>query len=122
MYWPEISHVSINGNITEEVTIPRGVRPGCILTSLLFNIFSEIILQESITSLDQGVKVNDIFINNIHYADDTALIADNFIGLQEPFYKVTIRSKEFGLRINKKKNNKYMLIGRKNKEVKNKKF
>jgi len=43
-----------------------------------------------------GVKVNGVWVNNIRYADDTVLIADNMKDLRDV-------SKNMGLNINTKK-------------------
>lgn len=49
---------------------------------LLPNFYSENIFQEAIEGQKLGIKVNDTWINNIWYADDTVLIADNNNDLQ----------------------------------------
>ena len=58
-----------------------------------------------------GVKVNGVWINNIRYADDTVLIADNIHDLQQLVNKVGEQSKAMGLNINIKKT-KFMIISR----------
>jgi len=55
----------------------------CILSPHLFNLYSESIFQEALEELNVGVKVNDVWINHIRYADDTVLIADNMEDLRD---------------------------------------
>ena len=47
----------------------------------LFKLYSESILRP-LDSINRGISVNGSTINNIRYADDTALIADSEEGLQ----------------------------------------
>jgi len=53
------------------------------LESLLFNLYSEAIFQEALEERNVGVKVNGVWVNNIRYADDTVLIADNMEDLRD---------------------------------------
>jgi len=66
-----------------EVKILRGVRQGCILSSLLFNIYSEFIFREAIEKSEVGILLNRRRLNNIRYADDLVVFADNPADLQE---------------------------------------
>jgi len=111
LYWHQTATVKSGGITTSNLKIHRGVRQGCILSPLLFNIYSEKIFQESIAEENRGIKVNGTFVNNIRYADDTTIIADSIEDLQHLMNKVNEHSKEFGLNINNKKT-KYMIISR----------
>ena len=82
-----------------------------MLSPLLFNLYSEAIFQEALEDVEMGVKVNGVWINNIRYADDTVLIADNIHDLQQLVNKVGEQSKAMGLNINIKKT-KFMIISR----------
>lgn len=53
-----------------------------ILSSLLFNIYSEAIFQEALHNAQEGMKVNVVIINNIRYADNTTLVAGSMKDLQ----------------------------------------
>lgn len=54
-----------------------------------------------------GIRVNGVSTNNISYADDTVLIAENIEDLRRITEKVQIVSKQYRLHINTKKT-KYM--------------
>jgi len=62
-----------------------------------------------------GVKVNGVWVNNIRYADDTVLIANNMEDLRDMLGTVGECSKNMGLNINTKKI-KFMIITRKPQE------
>ena len=61
--------------------LKRGVRQGCVLSPDLVSIYSEIIMR-ALEGMP-GTKVGGYNMNNIRYADDTVLIADNENELQE---------------------------------------
>jgi len=113
LYWNQTATVRIGELETEEVSICRGVRQGCILSPLLFNIYSEKIFEESINEMKRGVKVNGQYINNLRYADDTTLIAYTIEDLQELISAVSTHSEKYGLNINIAKT-KYMIVSRDN--------
>ena len=61
--------------------IKRGVRQGCVLSPDLFSFYSEIIMR-ALEGMP-GIKVGGYNMNNIRYADDTVLIAENENELHE---------------------------------------
>jgi hypothetical protein len=61
--------------------------------------------------MEKGIKVNGHFINDIRYADDTTLIADNITDLQKLLDVVNTRSMEYGLQMNINKT-KFMVVTR----------
>ena len=72
--------------------IGKGVRQSCILSSCLFNLYADYIIQN--TGLDEsqaGIKIaagRDI--NNLRYADDTTLMAER----EEKLKSLSMRVKE----------------------------
>ena len=52
--------------------IRKGVRQGCILSSCLFNLYAEYIMQNArLDEAQAGIKIAGRNINNLRYADDT---------------------------------------------------
>ena len=80
IYWEQTAAVKIENETCAFQDIKRGVRQGCVLSPDLFNLYSETIVRE----LEDmpGLKIGGKIINNLRYADDTALIAENQKDLQ----------------------------------------
>lgn len=111
LYWQQNATVKVNNKMTENIEIHRGVRQGCILSPMIFNIYSEKIFDEALTGSKEGIKVNGVLINNLRYADDTVIIADSREDLQILINKVTEACNKYGLNLNIKKT-KYMSVSK----------
>ena len=56
----------------------KGVRQGCILSPCLFNLYAESIMRNAgLDEAQAGIKVAGRNINNLRYAGDTTLMAEN---------------------------------------------
>jgi Reverse transcriptase (RNA-dependent DNA polymerase) len=100
LYWGQTARVRINGDLSEEVLIKRGVRQGCVLSPLLFNIYAEKIFGDALNNKTAGIVVGGTVINNLRYADDTVLLATNIEDLQELMSSVVEHSTLAGLKLN----------------------
>ena len=79
----------------------KGVHQGCILSPCLFNLF---IMQNA--GLDESqarINIAGRNINNLRYADDTILMAENEEELKSLLMKVKEESEKVGLKLNIKK-------------------
>ena len=102
LYHLQKGAIKLPNCLTEWTEINRGVRQGCVMSPDFFNLYSEHILRRLEESND-GVAINGVCINNIRYADETALIADSEEGLQRLLDLVLDASSDEGLEINCKK-------------------
>ena len=74
--------VRINGYYTEWFDVTSGLRQGCSLSPLLFNIFiNDIALK--IKACGKSVKIDGDTVGILLYADDIVLLADNEKELQD---------------------------------------
>ena len=62
---------------TDWFQIGKGVRQGCILSSCLFNFYSEYMRNAGLEEAQAGIKIAGRNINNLRYADDTSLMAED---------------------------------------------
>ena len=54
--------------------IGKGVRQGCILSSCLFNLYAEYIMQNAwLDEAQAGIKIAGRNFHDLNYADDTLL-------------------------------------------------
>ena len=62
---------------TDRFQVGKGVGQGCILSPCLFNLYAEYIMRNAVLEEAQaGIKIARKNINNLIYADDTTLTAD----------------------------------------------
>ena len=81
--------------------IGKGVYQGCILSPCLFNFCAEYIMQNAgLDEAQAGIKIARKNINNLRYADDTALMAESEEELKSLLMKVKQESEKVGLKLN----------------------
>ena len=75
--------VKINNQLTEECTINHGVRQGCPLSPVVFNIdLNAITTKWSQTDTEGTTLPTGTKINTVHFAEDQVIIADSDDNLQ----------------------------------------
>ncbi|KAF2899644.1 hypothetical protein ILUMI_06531 [Ignelater luminosus] len=58
LYWHQSANVQVGNQLTNEIEIKRGVRQGCILSPLLFNLHFEQICKEALDDTKAGIIIN----------------------------------------------------------------
>ena len=82
IYTNDKACVKIRNKYTEDFEINLGVRQGCVLSPLLFNIFLSD-LSKKLDSIDGKVKVNNSEISSLFWADDIVILSESETGLKE---------------------------------------
>ena len=86
---------------TDWFQIGKGVCQGCILSPCLFNLYAKyIIINAGLEETQAGIKIAKRNINNLRYADDTALMAESEEELKSFLMKVKEESEKVGLKLN----------------------
>ena len=97
--------MKLNGT-TDWFQIWKGVCHGCILSSCLFNLCAEYITRHPRQDEAQaGIKIAGRNINNLRYADDSALMAESEEELKSLLMKVKEESEKAGLKLSIRKTN-----------------
>ena len=85
--------------------IGKGVCQGCLLSSCLFNFYAQYIMWNvGLDEVQAGIKIARRNINNLRYADDNTLMAENKEELKSLLMKVKVESKKSWLKIQQSKN------------------
>ena len=101
----------IGHGTTDWFQIGKGVGQGCILSPCLFNFYAEYIMRNAgLEETQAGIKIARRNINNLRYADDTTLTAENEEELKSLLMKVKQESEKVVLKLNIQKT-KIMAFG-----------
>ena len=76
MYSNTMSCININGNLTDWFYTTNGCRQGDVTSPTAFSILINDLLKE-IKATQIGIKINDLILNILAYADDIVLLAES---------------------------------------------
>ena len=97
LYAGQEATVRTGHGTTDWFQIGKGVRQGCILPPCLFNLYAEYIMRNAgLEEAQAGIKIARKNINNLRYADDTTLMAENEEELKSLLMKVKEESEKVG--------------------------
>jgi hypothetical protein len=86
LYKHQTTFVKIKEN-KREAAVRKGVKKGCNVSSLLFNIYIERAINE-FKEYCTGMKVNGVRIQMLRFADDTEIIVQHEINLKKSIRKL----------------------------------
>ena len=101
LYAGQEATVRTGHGTTDWFQIGKGVRQGCILSPCFFNFYAEYINGNiGLEEAQAGIKIAGRNINNLRYADDTALKAENEEELKSLLMKMKEENEKAGLKLN----------------------
>ena len=104
LYAGQEATVRTGHGTTDWFQIGKGVRQGCILSPCLFILYAEYIMRNTgLNETQVGIKIPRRNINNLRYADDTTLMAENKEELKSLLMKVKEESEKVVLKLNVQK-------------------
>ena len=96
--------IKFNDGVSELIHINKGVRQGCGLSHVLFNIYINKIIQEFKTIIKKGIQQNNRkLVNTILYADDEILMATSEDDLQTMPYNLNLTARKYKMTISSTK-------------------
>jgi len=110
LYMAQSVKVRLNRGETRSVEIGRGVRQGCCLSPILFNLYSEYLTKEALERLGD-FTIGGQIIHTVKYADDIVLLAKEEKVLQDMTDKLIEIGRCYGMELNVEKT-KVMRISR----------
>ena len=103
LYNKATSAVYYDNNIGEWFQTTIGVRPGCLLSPTLFNIFPEKIMADAFEDHEGPVSIGGRAITNLRFADDIDGIAGQEQELVKLVHHLEEASTAYGMQISAKK-------------------
>ena len=103
--------VRLNRGETRSVKTGRGVRQGCCLSPILFNLYREYLTKEALEGLGD-FKIGGQIIHTVKYADDLVLLLKEEKVLQDMIDKLIEIGRCYGMEMNVEKKTKVMRISR----------
>jgi endonuclease/exonuclease/phosphatase family metal-dependent hydrolase len=111
LYMNQTAVIRIEDKESEPAEIGRGVRQGCLLSPLLFSIYAERMMKNTLEKCDEGIIVGGKEIPDVRFADDQAMLADSENGLQKLVTRLDETAMKYNMKINIKKT-KVMRVSR----------
>jgi hypothetical protein len=99
LYKAQSVKVRLNRGETRSVKIGRGVRKGCCLSPILFNLYSEYLTMEALEGFGD-FKIGGQIIDNVKYADDLVLLPKEEMVLQDMIDKLSETGRCYGMETN----------------------
>ena len=101
LYAGQEATVRTGHGTTDWLQIGKEVHQGGILSPCLFNLYAEYLMRNAgLEEAQAGIEIAGRNINNLGYADDTTLMAENEEELKNLLMKVKKESEKVGLELN----------------------
>ena len=93
-----------------EVGVERGIRQGCVISPMLFNLYSEFMIQEAMEGME-GIRFGGVNITNLRYADDAVLVAEKRRKMQKMIDRLSTTCRAYEMEIYVKKTKVLIING-----------
>ena len=112
MYSKVYLGVCLPNGITQSFPSNIGLKQGCNLTPILFNIFINDLNEIFDKTFCQPAKIKNLTLNNLLYADDLLLVSETSSGLQNCLDRLQEYCDKWRLTVNIKKTKTMVVVRR----------
>ena len=95
--------VKVGGELTDPFDVESGLRQGCPLSCMLFNIALEWVMRRTPQSHDALALTNGLELDRLAYADDADLVGESYTGRDEQLNQFNIEGRRIGLEVSEPK-------------------
>lgn len=111
LYENNIAYVKQGRSLSEPIRTTKGLRQGCSLSPLLFNIYVEVILRKWKQSCQgMGLPINDTHLFTLSFADDQVIVAQDSFDLEFMLRRLYSEYRKWGLEVSLEKT-EYLVVG-----------
>src|SRR6218665_1727726 len=112
LYLQQEAIIRVGNGYSKPAYIGRGLRQCCLLSPILFLIYSEMMMIDAMEEIEEGTKVGGKLMKDVRFADDQGMVAAAEGGLQKLMDGLNRTAKEYDMKVNIKKT-KVMKVSRK---------
>ena len=118
LYTNQTAVITVGEDLTEPAQLGRGSRQGGILSTIIYNVYSQFMINEALENNEDGVVISGSKVPSIRFADDKAMISNSNAGLQRIMDSLNDAGKRYGMKINLKKTKVMRITHLKNRTMK----
>ena len=112
IYMENIIRINAGNVISEDSrVITQGVRQGCPLSPVLFNLYLDEVIRKWLKKLKSSKYFKELIFNTLLFADDQFIISDTENNFQRAVYSLYNISKVYNLEIATKKTKVFGFVG-----------
>ena len=118
LYTNQSAVIQVGDDLTDPADIGRGTRQGGILSTIVYNVYSQCMVDEGMQNNNDGIKINGVTHPSIRFADDKAMASNTNAGLQRIMNDLNEAGKRYGMKINISKTKVMRITHLRNKSIK----
>lgn len=104
LYKNNVAYVKNGKELSEPIETTKGLRQGCSLSPLLFNVYIEVVLERWKRTIGRmGIPINDDYLTSLHFADDQVVIAQDAYDLEYMIKRLYQEYSNWGLSVSLRK-------------------